>query len=211
LCTEDCIACFEKSFASSNRASCWSEKNETSPRRIFLNANKKYWFKCNVCFHEFETSPNTITNCSSWCPYCANQKLCIDDNCETCFAKSFASHKRSIYWSGKNTKSPRQSFLNSDDKCIFDCDNCFHEFETVLKHVYGRETWCSFCCEPPQRLCDSDNCEHCFNKSFASHEKSKHWSPRNKIEPRKVFKILIINIGLIAIHVFMNLKQLRVI
>lgn len=187
LCDKDCDPCFNKSFASSNRASCWSERNEISARQIFLNTNKKYWFKCDNCSHNFETSPNNITTDSSWCPYCARQKLCSDNECKTCFNKSFASHEKSIYWSQKNAKSPRESFLYSDDNCVFNCEKCSHEFDGVLKHI-SKGRWCPFCSEPPQRLCDDNTCKHCFNKSFASHEKSKYWSIKNDISPRKVFK-----------------------
>ena len=31
------------------------------------------------------------------------------------------------------------------------------------------------------------NCKICFNKSFASNEKSKYWSEENKIKPINVF------------------------
>jgi len=38
------------------------------------------------------------------------------------------------------------------------------------------------------RLCDSDDCENCFLKSFASSARSKFWSSKNEKSPREVFK-----------------------
>ena len=35
---EDCKSCFEKSFASTEKAKYWSEKNEIKPRYIFKNS-----------------------------------------------------------------------------------------------------------------------------------------------------------------------------
>ena len=37
------------------------------------------------------------------------------------------------------------------------------------------------------KLCSDDDCQICFNKSFASHEKSKYWSDDNITIPRLVF------------------------
>lgn len=40
-----------------------------------------------------------------------------------------------------------------------------------------------------KQLCDNEECKICFEKSFASHEKSKYWSDKNDgIKPRQVFK-----------------------
>ena len=40
-----------------------------------------------------------------------------------------------------------------------------------------------------KRLCDDEKCQTCFEKSFASNEKSKYWSAKNgDVKPRQVFK-----------------------
>ena len=40
-----------------------------------------------------------------------------------------------------------------------------------------------------KQLCDKVDCQTCFDKSFASHEKSKFWSSKNgDVKPRQVFK-----------------------
>jgi very-short-patch-repair endonuclease len=38
-------------------------------------------------------------------------------------------------------------------------------------------------------MCENVDCIDCFNKSFASHEKSKYWSDKNETSPRNIFKV----------------------
>lgn len=58
---------FEKSFASSDKAKYWSDKNELKPEQVALQSNKKFWFNCS-CGHEFEKILSTIIK-NTWCPY----------------------------------------------------------------------------------------------------------------------------------------------
>lgn len=47
--------------------------------------------------------------------------------------------------------------------------------------------WCNYCGD--KVLCDDENCEICFNKSFASHNKAQYWNTqKNKLTPRELFK-----------------------
>ena len=114
---------FEESFASNEKAKYWDyEKNIVEPKDISNNkSGKKYWFKCDKCNHSFDISLGNI-NKGSWCPYCCKppKKLC-NEECTFCFNKSFASHPKSIYWSNKNIKTPRQVFKSTGDKDYFDC------------------------------------------------------------------------------------------
>src|SRR5579872_2227089 len=98
-------------FSQHPRAKCWSKKNPVGPETVAMNSHKKFWFKCNVCHHSFQTSPNIISSLKRWCSYCTNQKLCDDDKCTFCFDKSFASHELAQYWiNEKNDKTPREVF-----------------------------------------------------------------------------------------------------
>ena len=183
---EDCNQCFEKSFASHEKAQYWSNKNLSKPRQKFKSTHDKYWFKCD-CGHEFEAGLNHI-NTGKWCPYCCNPplKLCEKDNCNQCIEKSFISNEKSKFWSDKNKLKARQVFKNAHTKYLFNCD-CGHEFEGNLYNII-KGVWCSYCSNPARNLCDKENCNKCFEKSFASNEKSKYWSNKNKLKPRQVFK-----------------------
>jgi len=102
------------------------------------------------------------------------------------FDRSFASHEKAKYWSENNGEvKPNDVYKSSHKKYWFDCDKCLHSFDKALNSVVSGR-WCPYC--PSQLLCDHD-CEYCYNKSFASHEKSKYWSDKNgDVKPWDVFK-----------------------
>jgi very-short-patch-repair endonuclease len=182
----DCPSCFEKSFASHEKSQYWSEKNgDVKSRQVFKSSNTKYWFDC-VCGHQFESGLGNITaQKPTWCPYCANQKLCEKEDCQSCYEKSFASHEKSKYRSDKNDVKPRQVFKSSNTKYWFDCD-CGHQFNITLNNVTVINHWCSYCVN--KKLCEKEDCQSCFEKSFASHKRSQYWSKKNgDVKPRQVF------------------------
>ncbi len=176
---------FERSFASHPKSKYWSELNELKPEQVFKSSHKKLWFNCEKCNHEFESPLNSITNGGNWCPFCHNLKLCEKEECNNCFEKSFASHLKSKYWSNKNKLKTRQVFKGTPKKYLFDCDICNHEFDISINAITSNNNWCIYCVN--QKLCKNDNCKECFEKSFASHTKSKYWSNKNKLQPRQVF------------------------
>lgn len=99
---------------------------------------------------------------------------------------TFDLHEKSKFWSEKNDKRPNQLALYSKEKFIFNCDICAHEFLSNLSNV-SSGYWCPYCSKPPKKLCEDDNCEKCFKKSFFSHKKSEFWSNCNSDKPRQVF------------------------
>jgi hypothetical protein len=201
LCDDDCKFCFNNSFASSDKVHCWSEKNDLQPRDVFLNARKEFLFDCDNYKHEFNSKLCNVTK-QHWCPYCSDpsKKLCkhicddncddecnddCDDSCKMCFNNSFASYTKAIYWSNKNKLKPRDVFKGSDKKYWFNCNVCPHDFYTALSDI-SNDIWCPYCAH--HKLCDNNNCKMCFDNSFASSDKVKFWSIKNKKNPRFIFK-----------------------
>ncbi len=194
LCTNVCNHCFNRSFASHPKAKFWSLKlNHITPRNVSISSGKKFWFTCNIveCRHLFHTTLAHV-NDGRWCPYCSKpaKKLCEDVHCDACFEKSFASHPKASFWhSSLNDISPRESLKSSHKKFWFVCDNetCSHNFEASLGNITSNDRWCPYCANPPQRLCTTNECDKCFNKTFANHPKAKFWHSKNKMRPDKVF------------------------
>lgn len=176
---------FEQSFASNPKSKYWSELNQLKPDKVFKSTATKFLFNCEKCNHEFSISLDCISNNKSWCPYCSNHRLC-DEDCKICFEKSFASHPKSKFWSNKNQLKSHQVFKGTGKKYLFDCDKCNHEFEASLDNITCHDKWCSYCSS--KKLCENEECKECFNKSFASHEKSIYWSDINNLNPRHIFK-----------------------
>lgn len=185
--SSECEKCFEKSFASDERAIYWSLDNIFSPWEVFKGTTKNYEFDCD-CGHSFEMAPNSVKDWKSWCPYCCEppKKLCEDESCNDCYGKSFASHPKAKYWSNDNEYTARQVFKHSHKMIKFDC-KCGHSFEIDLSAVSGEQNeWCPYCAN--QKLCDDGKCEICHEKSFASHPMVVFWSGENEYSPREVFK-----------------------
>ena len=122
-----------------------------------------------------------------WCSFCSDppQALCDDEECDMCFENSFASHPRAERWSYELNDGvrPRDVFKNTKNKYFFDCDICLHSFDCALGNV-NTGHWCRFC--EHQELCDND-CDFCFENSFANSPKAKHWGDNDGIQPRDVF------------------------
>jgi hypothetical protein len=185
--SENCMFCYKRSFASHEKTKYWSSNNDCPPRNVFKSSHKKYLFDCIDCKHVNNISLANVTK-GNWCSYCSNQKLCDSGDCQLCFNKSFASHEKSEFFlSIENKCNPRDVFKSSGNKYKFNCTICNHIFEMGLNSV-NNNTWCPYCANPSKLLCDSVYCMFCYNKSFASHEKSKYWSSKNDCKPRDVFK-----------------------
>jgi very-short-patch-repair endonuclease/DNA-directed RNA polymerase subunit RPC12/RpoP len=181
---ENCIICFNKSFASDWRAEMWNYKlnNNINPKDIPKNDNNFYWFDCNKCNHTFKTTPNYQ---EAWCPYCGHQKLCYDLYCSFCKPNRFSSIENSKFWYHEKNidmDPPEYIFKGSAKKGWFNCHKCNHSFEKVINEI-SRGKFCPYC--ESKYLCQSVDCQFCFNKSFASHEKSKYILEK---DPRKIFK-----------------------
>jgi hypothetical protein len=172
-------------FSSHPKSAYWSNKNLIKPHEVALHSHKSCWFDCNNCNHLFDIKLNAL-NRGGWCPYCANKRLCDNKDCNTCFNKTFASVDYSKNWSIKNMTIPFKVLKNSHKEYWFECPKCEHSFLQKLSHVTRRNT-CPYCAS--KKLCNLNvNCDFCFNKTFASNEKSFCWSSKNTKKPIEVFK-----------------------
>jgi len=183
---EECKFCYEKSFASHEKASCWDyEKNKVNPIQVYNKSIDKYFFKCNKCKHSFKTTPKRICD-GHFCPYCANLKMCGKSECIRCLLKSFLFHPMVENWNfTKNEVFPCEVFRGSSSKkYYFNCKNCKHELYLFLYYLDEKTLNCEYC--DSKKLCNIKNCIHCYNNSFASNSFAKYWSPKNKVIPREV-------------------------
>ena len=131
---------------------------------------KYKWFDCDKCPHSFHSCLNSVIGLNSWCPYCANQKLCNDNDCVFCYNNSFASYDENKVecWSNKNKKQPRDVFKHSGKKYLFKCDECNEDFKSVLSSI-SNGTWCPIC----KNKTETKFLEFCFclNATGSDHSK----------------------------------------
>ena len=144
ICGEpECRMCREKSFEDSMNSDKWHrEKNPEQPIQVFKWSNKRYWFVCGECNHEFQMACANVQQ-GHWCPYCSGNSLCSDE-CAMCFDRSFASSNRAIGWHHKNKTSPRMVHVKSSKKVWFLCD-AGHTFSAMPLNVTNGNTWCPRC------------------------------------------------------------------
>ena len=164
LCSnQNCDICFKKSFASFEgktedgtlKASLWSSDNSLNARQVPMKTSKKYSFDCQ-CGHTFESRPDRVCE-GSWCPYCKNQKLCGNQDCESCLSKSYASFEgktkqgnlKKDCWDESNLLSPLECFRGTRKKYKHKCDNenCKNVFTKSLSDItrQTRFQWCPKC------------------------------------------------------------------
>jgi very-short-patch-repair endonuclease len=107
------------------------------------------------------------------------------------YESSFASHPRASCWhpTKNGDVKPHTVFRNSNKKRWFGCDNCPHSFQCRVSHI-NEGMWCPYCSKSPKKICEDEECRHCFEKSFASHPKALCWHPTENgdLKPHTVFK-----------------------
>lgn len=146
LCQDECIMCYENSFASNPLSIHWDyegnkDKEFKKPRDVLKgSSNIQYSLKCPNCPHFVETEIYRIKNKIPCC-YCAHQELCPNE-CMMCYENSFASHFRSKFLKDKNINT-RMIFKYTNDIYAFVCEDG-HEFN-ARPHDVSHDHWCSQC------------------------------------------------------------------
>ena len=147
-----CQSCFQKSFASHEKAQYWDiDKNKIHPSAVCRGSSSiKYWFHCE-CGHTFNADVGHITSKdNTWCPYCSDAPKLIcenneDGHCPSCFQRSFASHERVTYWDiDKNKIHPSAVYKSANTKYWFICTQG-HSFHSCINNINSSNTWCPYC------------------------------------------------------------------
>lgn len=161
------------------------EKNGRTPDTISYGSKEQIYWICSINpFHKWKTSVNNRTINNTGCPLCCNIKRKICDPSLSLLALYPDLCKEFDYEKNKNT--PDTIFYASNEKMYWICPKNFcHRWKVSVGHRTSNSK-CPFCVN--QRLCKEESCESCFDKSFASNEKSVFWSDKNMLNPRFIFK-----------------------
>jgi very-short-patch-repair endonuclease len=187
-----CNDCYKRSFAyileEKNKLKLYSDKNKNPAKLLLPYSREKILINCDKCPHTFETIPSNITS-GKWCKYCCEgySELCnkVSNGCDYCYKRSLISHERARKCYLIENKIPIHNILlHSNTKVKFKCDKCFHNFEMSPDNIV-KGKWDDYCNNNGRTLCDVNECTYCYNKSFASHKKSKYIINEN---PRKIMK-----------------------
>jgi len=151
---DTCTFCFERSIESYDKLTLNGKKKancivKKADLRLALGCNEKVDFKCDVCFHVFPISLNSVTS-GKWCYMCTSKwKHCGVDTCTFCFERSLESYTGLTLNDKKKVdftvnKADLRLALGSDTKVKFKCDVCSHVFPMKLANV-SRGNWCPTC------------------------------------------------------------------
>lgn len=167
-------------FASHPKAKFWSINNKLKPENVAKYSIYKAEFLCDKCNHYFTTKVKAVVNNNTWCPYCGNNKLCDDLNCNFCFERSFASNPVSKFWSPNNKiKSPRFISKGSNSRILLKCKTCGVDSDKIIKHLQSENLRCKNCKDSKKTIKRKrvKKNQHInilsLNKSFFIHPKSK--------------------------------------
>lgn len=150
------------------------------------------WKKSKYCTNfRKELVDNKSMDPPCLCPHCifgikGRAVFCENLACRMCFQSSFASLRDS--WMMIDKDLGLRLRKNNTEKYDFKCIVCKHVYDKSLTAHTNMKSGCPFCSSGNGRLCDDDNCDHCFNRSFASHPDVDMFNTeRNEISPREVF------------------------
>jgi len=176
----NCDYCFQRSFASHEKSSEWSDQNKDTPRDIKKNSCFKRKFDCKCCKHEYERVVSKNATTKNMCQYCSGDMICDNKDCKHCFKNSFAASSRAKDWSPDNDVEPWQVKINSATDRKFKCPYCTRTFELSPSNIKAGQ-WCRSCKNKTERkLLDflEANCAE-----IVEHDKKFKWCMRKQMLP----------------------------
>ena len=103
---------------------------DLDPKILLPKSNKKVWWKCATCGHEWEASIKGRTNGSS-CPLCTNSRVVAGINDLATKSPNLAKE-----WDYKKNAplTPNQVLAASNKRVWWICSHCAHKWQTSVYH-----------------------------------------------------------------------------
>ena len=109
-------------------ASEWNyEKNSENPSQIVTGSNKKVWWKCKTCGHEWQQTPNHRVYRNTGCPGCSGRVATELQNLAITNPLLCEEWDRE-----KNEKSPSDYRANSNKKVWWKCNKCGYSWLSTI-------------------------------------------------------------------------------
>jgi len=102
-------------------------------RRItnYINAITNIVWKCDICSHEWQATPNNVLNHNSGCPACANNTLATDENIAS---QLVIKHIMLI-----------GTYVNAQSNTQFQCEVCKHAWAAKTSSILNGGNGCPKC------------------------------------------------------------------
>jgi hypothetical protein len=80
-----CVRCYNRTFATCEKASEWSSRNEKLAHQVMRSGRGSFWFTCSQCKHDYSALlTHAYVPGGAPCPYCAGRNVCDVAGCVTC-------------------------------------------------------------------------------------------------------------------------------
>lgn len=85
-----CIRCYNRTFATCEKANEWSSRNEIPAHQVMRSGRGSFLFTCSQCKHDYSALlTHACVPGGAPCPYCAGRNVCDVTDCQTCeFARN---------------------------------------------------------------------------------------------------------------------------
>lgn len=114
-------------------------KNSETPDNVLPGSNKKVWWKCKVCGHEWMANPNHRVYRHSGCPACSGRVSTPTENL------SISNPELCKEWNkNRNSKKPSEYRPHSNQKVWWICSVCGYEWEAKISER-SNGTGCPCC------------------------------------------------------------------
>ena len=118
-----------------------SKNGDLTPEVVHKGSNKKAWWLCRECRHEWEATVSSRTGRRSGCPACAGQVVTDRNNLAVACPGVAAE-----WHSTKNGDlTPEVVHGGSNKKAWWTCSLCEHDWEAVISSRTGQGTGCPAC------------------------------------------------------------------
>ena len=172
VCLDNCLTVTHPEIAKE-----WhlTKNGNLTSQDVMFASREKYWWLCNKG-HEYFTSIYLRSCLNTGCPYCANQKVCLD-NCLITTHPEIAKE----WHETKNGDLTPFCILAGDNRKYWWFGKCNHEWQASCCNRTGKgKTGCPYCAN--QKVC----CDNCLATTHP--EIAKEWHPikNGNINPNDV-------------------------
>ena len=147
-------------------------KNEKPANQVFAGTEKKLWWICSVCEHEWEATGGKRVQ-GRGCPACVNHAVTKKNNLAVTHPELAKE-----YHPTKNEKPANQVFAGTHKKLWWICSVCKHEWEAIGKSRV-RGTGCPGCAK--QAPTDKNNLTVTHPELAKEYHPTKNEKPANQV------------------------------
>lgn len=129
-------------------------KNDSTPLEFTENSNKRVWWQCSKCNHEWISIIDNRSRLNRGCPCCSNKTISSDlsNSLQTLYPEL------AVEWDTvKNDKGPECYTVGSGYNAWWQCPvRPCHNYQATINKRTENKHGCPFCSH--QRLCTTDHC-----------------------------------------------------